>query len=131
MKKTLESGIVEEGKRGFNPAPNKIPEDRKEVVRDHINSIPVVESHYCRSSSKRMYLPTGLSENHLYQDYLNYCEERQVPHVTSSFYKHIFTNKFNYGFHRPKKDQCDYCAQFKNKFEQKNWSASIALIYIF
>lgn len=52
MKKALESGIVEEGKRGFNPAPNKIPEDRKEVVRDHINSIPVVESHYCRSSSK-------------------------------------------------------------------------------
>lgn len=119
MKKTLDTGIVDEDKRGLNPASNKIAEDRRETVRSHINSIPVVESHYCRSSSKRMYLPTGLSENRLYQDYLKYCEELQVPPVTSSCYKHIFTSEFNYGFHKPKKDQCDYCAQFKYKSEDE------------
>jgi hypothetical protein len=39
--------------------------------------------------------------------------------VTSSFYKHIFTSEFNYGFHRHKKDLCDYCAQFKNKSDDE------------
>ncbi|GLV33245.1 hypothetical protein CBL_08413 [Carabus blaptoides fortunei] len=66
--------------RGLNPAPNKIAEDRREIVRNHINSIPVVESHYCRNSSKRRYLPNGSSENRLNQDYLKYCEELQCQH---------------------------------------------------
>lgn len=119
MKKTLDTGVVEEDKRGFTPAPNKISENRKEIVRSHINSIQVIESHYCRTASKRMYLPSGLSENRLYQDYLKYCEEHNETPVTSSFYKHIFTTEYNYGFHRPKKDQCDYCTEFKNKSEEE------------
>ncbi|CAH1099202.1 unnamed protein product [Psylliodes chrysocephalus] len=77
IKKTLETGVVEGDKRGLNPATNKIAEGRKDIVRSHINSIPVVESHYCRNSSKRMYLQTGLSETRLYQDYLKFCKERQ------------------------------------------------------
>lgn len=119
MKKMKATTIVEEDRRGRNPAPNKIPEDRKAIVQNHIKSIFVVPSHYCRSSSKRMYLPSGLTENRLYQDYLKYCEEHQATPVTAYYYKHIFTSEFNYSFHRPKKDQCDYCAQFQNKSEDE------------
>lgn len=115
LKKKMNSGVTEHDKRGLNPAPNKISEEQKNSVRDHIKSLPVVDSHYCRCSSKRKYLPSGLSENRLYQDYINYCEENGALPVSSYYYKHIFTTEFNYGFHRPKKDQCDYCAQFKNK----------------
>ncbi|CAG5022557.1 unnamed protein product [Parnassius apollo] len=61
----------------------------------------------------------GLSENRLYLDYVEYCKERQVVPEKASFYKFIFTNEFNYGFHRPKKDQCDHCIQFKNRPEHE------------
>lgn len=64
-----------------------------------------------------MYLPPGLSENRLYHDYLKYCDEYNAEPVSSYFYKHIFTTEFNYSFHKPKKDQCDFCAQFNNKSE--------------
>lgn len=125
--KKKESGVTEEDKRGKNPAPNKISEASKDAVRSHIMSMPVVDSHYCRSTTKRKYLPSGLTENRLYQDYVKYCEEHEVTPVSAYYYKHIFTSEFNYGFHRPKKDQCDYCTQFKNKTsdeklqEQKNY----------
>lgn len=77
-----------------------------------------MSSHYCRSTTKRKYLLSDLSENRLYIDYVEYCNERQVvPEKASD--KSIFINEFNYGFHRPKKNQCDHCIQFKNRPEHE------------
>lgn len=41
--------------------------------------------------------------------------------ILASFCKHIFTIllEYSYGFHRLKKDQCDYCTQLKNKSEDE------------
>lgn len=119
LNKKQESGVVSEDKRGQNPAPNRIPEEKREVVRSHIKSVPVVSSHYCRKTTKRQYLPPGLSEKRLYSDYLEYCKDKDSNPVSFHFYKYIFTSEFNYGFHRPKKDQCDFCTQYHNKTEEE------------
>jgi len=37
----------------------------------------------------------------------------QCP-VTEKVFRNIFSNKFNIGFHTPKKDKCGTCEQFKN-----------------
>ena len=39
-------------------ANNKVPEEIKNGVREHIRSIPRVESHYCRANTNKEYLPS-------------------------------------------------------------------------
>lgn len=49
---------------------NKATSDEKKAsVRNHIMSFPIVESHYCRSSSKCQYLDPGLSIAKMYRLY--------------------------------------------------------------
>lgn len=50
----------------------------KDIIRDIIKSLALVSSHYCRSTMKSHYLPSGLSENRLYLDYKDYCTELLV-----------------------------------------------------
>lgn len=113
LSKQCDSGIVEPDMRGKKNPPQKKSEQVKNIIRDHIKSIPVVASHYCRSTTKRKYLPQGLSETRLYEDYKRYCEELNVVPEKFSYYRQIFVTEFNLGFFRPKKDQCDFCTKFE------------------
>lgn len=38
--------------------------------------------------------------------------------VEKHFYRKIFNENFNLGFHQPKKDQCDVCIEYKNAIDQ-------------
>ncbi|KAF2885173.1 hypothetical protein ILUMI_20999 [Ignelater luminosus] len=79
ISKLMQSGTTEADRRGKKSPPQKKSDEVKEIIGNHIKSLPVISSHYCRNTSKR---------------------------------KHIFTTEFNYGFHRPKKDQCDFCTKY-------------------
>ena len=50
-----------------------IPDAQKQSVRDHINSLPTMESHYCRSNSRRKYFESHLNINRLYALYKAKC----------------------------------------------------------
>lgn len=132
LDKNSAHGVVKPDQRGRKSPPQKKSEATRNIIRSHIKALPLIASHYCRSTTKREYLLTGLSENRLYLDYKDYCAELGVVPEKASFYKHIFTSEFNIGFHRPKKDQCDYCAEFKNKNDdeklkmQDNMNAHLA-----
>lgn len=41
--------------RGITAPGNKTPQEIVDKIRDHINSIPRMESHYCRAQSKKEY----------------------------------------------------------------------------
>lgn len=59
--------------RGSHVPVNKITEDRLNVVREHIKSIPAYESHYTRTESpKRKYLPSNMTIIGMYKSYLEY-----------------------------------------------------------
>lgn len=117
--KISKTGTIKPDLRGKKSPPQKKPENVKNVIREHIKSIPVVSSHYCRSTTKRNYLPSNLSEKRLYEDYKLFCEDRDVVPEKFSFYRNVFVTEFNLGFHRPKKDQCDLCTKFSSLGEQE------------
>ncbi|KAJ8969912.1 hypothetical protein NQ314_001529 [Rhamnusium bicolor] len=119
LDKSSGHGVVKPDQRGRKPPPQKKTEATKDIIRADIKSLPLIASHYCRSTTKWEYLPTGLSENRLYLDYKEYCAEIGVAPEKASFYKHIFTSEFNIGFHRPKKDQYDINAHLAREIEAR------------
>ena len=62
-----ESGIYtkQDGRIG-RPAPNKTEDDSVKHVRDHINSFPRAEPHYCCRDSTMQYLSPELNGAHIY-----------------------------------------------------------------
>jgi len=42
------------------------------------------------------------------------CTAENKECVSEKIYGNIFRNDFNLGFHRPKKDECNFCTKFKN-----------------
>ena len=93
---------------------NKTPQESIDRVKEHIQSFPVVDSHYCRAQVQRNYLYPGLSVKKLHQLYKEKCQKEHIKPVKENIYYKIFNYHFNLGFFRPKKDQCDTCIAFNN-----------------
>ncbi len=105
------------GKHGMQAFRENIPTiEAKNTVRQHIKSFPVVESHYCRSqvAGSRRYLEATLSLAKMCDLYCEKASAEGFSPVKRSMYCHIFNTEFNLGFHRPKKDQCAFCEQYRN-----------------
>ena len=51
--------------------------------------------------------------------YKTECFNEGHSAVKSSFYRHVFNNFFNIGFHVPKTDRCDRCEEMKVKEQEK------------
>jgi len=81
------------------------------MARDHINSFPRVESHYCRASTIKQYLDSTLSVELMYCMYCKNYKDRSP--VSLHMYREIFNTEFNLEFHLPKKDRCDYCEEYR------------------
>ncbi|KAF2902224.1 hypothetical protein ILUMI_03959 [Ignelater luminosus] len=74
-------GIVELDKLGKHGNQLKLPEDIKEEVRKHINSIPKVKSHFCRAQAKKEYIEGVKSMADLHRDYVELCKAFGKSHV--------------------------------------------------
>lgn len=90
----------------------KLLED-EQFARNHILSIPTVESHYCRKSTTRKYLPAELTLNKLYEMYKDSCKENDRIPISISVYKKYFYG-YNLSFHKPRKDICNACQLFES-----------------
>ena len=55
-KKDKVTGILKADGRGKHNKHHRVSEDQREEVIAHINSFPVVDSHYCRAKTKKKYL---------------------------------------------------------------------------
>lgn len=87
----------------------KISDEKKNEVRAHIKSFPAVESHYCRSNTKKTYLERNLNMKRLYELYVQKAEDP----VKYNIYETIFRNEFNISFFKPKKDICAKCTEYQ------------------
>ncbi|KAJ8926265.1 hypothetical protein NQ314_021386 [Rhamnusium bicolor] len=83
-------------------------------IKEHIQSIPRVESHYCRAETEREYIEGTKTIADLHRDYQESCKNENIPSATYRTYYDVFTREFNIAFHFPKKDQCDLCLEFHN-----------------
>lgn len=98
-----------------------ISEEAKNAVRDHIKSIPKIDSHYCRAHTQREYVESTLNIRKMYELYKETMEEQNKEAVKESQYRFIFNTEFNIFFQVPKKDRCDICELVKlSSAENKN-----------
>lgn len=100
--------------RGRRTPVNKTPDVSVERVTKQIERFPVMESHYCRRSTSRMYLDSNLSISKMYELYTNDCKNDSAEPVSLITYRRIFCKNYNYSFFKPKKDQCLTCTNYKN-----------------
>lgn len=97
--------------------PHAIKDDVKQYIKEHIESFPVVDSHYTREYSKRKFLEGELSISKMHRLYIEWVQDKSVDSkiVNATFrqYSDIFNNEYNYAFFKPKKDMCDICEQYR------------------
>ena len=112
------SGLTGTDQRGKHAnRPNKVSASSTNTIKEHINSFPRIESHYCRKSTKKEYLSEDLSIAKMYQEYVKECVKNGCCYEKQGVYRKIFNTNFNIGFHKPLKDQCDLCTQYENLSE--------------
>ncbi|CAG9840328.1 unnamed protein product [Diabrotica balteata] len=132
LEKMSVAGIVSTDQRGKASTVNKIPAWIEKHARQHIQSIPKVESHYCRKSSNKLYLPLQPKLEKLYALYLKQCRKiaqkplykmRKLNSNNKKALLNLFPNPYtkayfyshgNLRFHKPKKDQCSTCNHYKS-----------------
>ncbi|KAL4704008.1 hypothetical protein ACJJTC_018048 [Scirpophaga incertulas] len=92
---------------------NKTKESTITSVVNFLKALPAVPSHYCRKSSSRVYLPSEFKNlSNLYQIYKKSYLERGIDIVSERVLRSIFNERFNIGFHVPRKDKCVKCLTF-------------------
>ncbi|XP_071643050.1 uncharacterized protein, partial [Temnothorax longispinosus] len=107
--------IIADGRGKHLNRPKRIQAEITNSVKNHIESFPKVDSHYCRASTRREYLSSDLSINKMYRKYTEDMKESgQLEVASKHHYRDVFCNEYNLSFHKPKKDQCDQCTAFKN-----------------
>ncbi|XP_050315508.1 uncharacterized protein LOC126750046 [Anthonomus grandis grandis] len=98
---------------------NKTKSEDYEKVKAHIESFPVMESHYTRKSTKRQYLDSKLTIAKMHFLYKQFCEKDDLVPISLITYRRIFCKNYNYSFYKPKKDQCQICMQYKSGKDKK------------
>lgn len=112
-------GILHDNLRGGHV--RKVSDLRREqrnMVHEHINSFPKVDSHYSRENCVKQFLDSELSVAKMYSMYVQYIPDPTFM-VTERLYRDIFNTDFNLSFHTLKKDACDKCIQYQYASPQR------------
>ena len=127
MRTTIEKskrGHTKPDKRGCNPS-RCYPPEVIEEMKNHIKRFPVIESHYVRVKSKCQFLSSNLNLHTTFELYL--ADSSIIKKVGETTYHNIFNTCFNLGFHKPKKDCCEFCIEFENATPQQKRSPQTEL----
>lgn len=95
--------------RGKDCPHNKFNDEIMNNLDTFIQKLPAVKSHYCRASSSKKYLPSEFQNTQrLYTIYCEHSTLNGTKHVGLHSFRQIFKNKYNLGFHLPKKISVDF-----------------------
>ncbi|XP_056458619.1 uncharacterized protein LOC130392188 isoform X2 [Gadus chalcogrammus] len=104
------------GRRDESPektARVRVRTEERDFLKSFLLELPKVPSHYCRSSSSKMYLePLFKSINHLHSQYKQACAANGIQALSRQVFSNTF-KELNLSLFHPKKDQCDTCCAFK------------------
>lgn len=112
--KMSETGIAPSDGRGKHGHHRKNDPEIMASVRNHIKSIPRIESHYVRRDTTREFIDGGLTASQMHRDYSEDRISANLKPASYDTYLRVFNTEFNIGFFMPKKDQCDACEGYKN-----------------
>ncbi|CAG9828166.1 unnamed protein product [Diabrotica balteata] len=106
-------------KRQNSKSHNATAEIQRQQVKDHINSFPRIESHYCKRDSTKNYLNADLNISIMYRLYQDFCTSNSLSPLSKFVYQSIFHDfEPTLAFYRPKKDQCSVCNAFNQTKEK-------------
>lgn len=106
VKKASDNTLFKDG-RGKGVKANKIPIEKVDCVKAHIESFPSYVSHYCRSHTNKMYLAPGLTIAKMFNLYITTTEQP----VSLTLYRKIFKS-LGLKIKQPQLDTCSKCDQF-------------------
>ena len=131
LRRKLKSGKLELDGRGKHNNHPAVDDKLKDMIREHIKSVPSRQSHYSRKdNSQRVYLPPDLSIARLHHNFLEKYDPEYIqlqeehrrcviaheptpklrkPLVTEHLYHDIFVTEFNIHFGYPRTDTCCTC----------------------
>lgn len=89
-----------------------LSDEVKKIVRNHIKSFPLKESHYC--GKKVYYMSADLSLKKMWK---LFCHENPSTKVSYSFYFTYYCENFNHRFGRPQVDTCAVCEELNVKLK--------------
>lgn len=118
-KKDSETNIPLPDQRGKHVSGNKIKDEDKAFVKQHIDSFPRFVSHYGERFSNRQYLEPNLNLQKMYSCYVEKCRSVRKEPVKKSYYRTIF-NTYNLHFYIPKKDTCKTCDILSIKIQNEH-----------
>lgn len=110
----LANVLLEPDGRGKHGKQKSLDPIIREGVRQHIDSIPKIESHYLRANTTRLFIDGSKSIADIHKDYVAICNEKKVPFANYTSFYRIFTKEYNISFFAPKKDLCETCVAFDN-----------------
>lgn len=92
-------------------------EGSRKSVRQNVilwlHQLPKVPSHYCRASSKKIYVEsTFRSQLHMFSVYKDWCTANNKKSAGRILFCKILSEE-SIAIHMPRKDQCDICCAFK------------------
>ena len=92
---------------------NKNDLKRNQSLNSFFDSLPTMESHYCRASiTKKYLLPDWGSKTKLFDLYVTEWSKLQnTQHLYFTEFNEVFKNK-NLGLFTPKKDQRELCVRY-------------------
>lgn len=83
--------------------------DKKKAVKDFIESLQVLESHYCRGkNTTRQYLSSDSSIKSLWEQYQSSHNDDNLK-VKYYYFRTVFDDNYNIGFGSPATDVCSIC----------------------
>jgi hypothetical protein len=92
-----------------------LSEKQRNIVQEFLNSLPKMESHYCRADTQRLYLePVWESKQHIHREYVEYCTVRKCKPVQTKVFCDVM-DEMKISMYRPRKDLCDLCLGYENK----------------
>lgn len=111
-------------KKGFSRRAKKY---KNEYLKQFFNKLPKLPSHYCRKSTRKLYLQTDITSiAHLYNIYCDACKIDNEEPLSRKKFVNVYNDK-NLSIFMPKKDQCDKCCEYKvNNVSEEEYQKHIA-----
>lgn len=109
-----EKPVSEKKKTSRNTNTMALEEIAINNVKEFLDKLPKLPSHYCRKSTSKLYLePIWQSRQGIYREYIKYLSEngKQTFKVSATKFNTLF-DEINLALFSPKKDQCDLCCAY-------------------
>lgn len=96
----------------------KVVGTKMEGLHQFLDSLPKMESHYCRKNTNRLYFlePLFQTKTEVYKLYKKHCLEKNIPAASLKSFYNIF-EQMRLSIYTPRKDQCDLCVGYKENTE--------------